>query len=109
MLLDGAHNTEAATALVDHLRFLPETHNLLFSCLEDKPVEKMAAILRPAVGKVALFQLEDERAMPLARLQEVFPEAAVGEDALRAIDLLEDPVVAAGSLRLVGELLRGGG
>ena len=106
VLLDGAHNAEGASALAAYLRGLPEIHNLVFSCLDDKPVEEMAVTLRPAVGDIAIFKLDDERAMPLERLRSAFPEAVSARDAAHAVGLLDDPVVAAGSLRLVGELLQ---
>ncbi len=105
ILLDGAHNLEGAEALAHHLCRLPDRYNLLFSCLDDKPVEAMARALRPAVGGVAVVELEDERAMPLERLAAAFPGARVCRDLDSVLDEIEDPLVAAGSLRLVGGLL----
>ncbi|MCD4750012.1 MAG: hypothetical protein K8R59_11625 [Thermoanaerobaculales bacterium] len=108
VLLDGAHNLEAAEALATHLRDLPGTYNLLFSCLEDKPVAAMARVLGPVVGEVAVFPLDDERAMPLERLSEAFPSSLCAQSPWEALALLRDPVVAAGSLRVVGMLLEEG-
>jgi len=105
ILVDGAHNLESAQALADHLERLPRRYNLLFSCLDDKPVEAMAGVLRAAVGEVAVVELEDERAMPRERLAAAFPGARVCRTIRDALDEIEDPVVAAGSLRLVGELM----
>ena len=105
VLVDCAHNLEAARALADHLAGLDSRYNLLFSCLSDKPVDAMAALLRPHVGKVAVCQLEDERAMPLERLIEAFPGAIAAGSPREGLDALRDPVVAAGSLRLAGALL----
>ena len=105
VLLDGAHNREAAAALARHLAATGRRWNLLFSCLEDKPVEEMAAALRPVTGSVALFPLPDDRAMPPDRLRAAFPGAREAADAVSALRTLEDPVVAAGSLRVVGALL----
>ena len=45
--------------------------------------------------------------MPLERLRAAFPEAEVAPSALDALQRLPDPVLAAGSLRLAGELLAG--
>jgi dihydrofolate synthase/folylpolyglutamate synthase len=105
VMLDCAHNLEAAVALAHHLGGLERRFNLLFSCLDDKPVEEMAAVLRPVVGRVAVCGLADERAMPVARMAAAFTDAEQGHDPAAALDLLPDPVLAAGSLRLVGALL----
>ncbi len=104
VLIDGAHNLEGVRALAEHLAGR-ERHNLMFSCLADKPLEAMAELLRPVVGSVVVCPLDDERAMPLARLVRAFPEAEAAADPLAALALLPDPVVAAGSLRLAGALL----
>jgi dihydrofolate synthase/folylpolyglutamate synthase len=105
LLVDCAHNLEAATALACHLEELDSRFNLLFSCLDDKPVEAMADVLRPHVGDVVVCPLDDERAMPLSRLAAAFPDAEVADDIQRALLRLDDPIVAAGSIRLVGALL----
>lgn len=105
LTLDGAHNLEGATALAEHLRSTREKPALLFSCLADKPLEAMAEALRSVVGPVAVCTLDDPRAMPLDRLVAAFPGCVVGRSALDALEKLPDPVLAAGSLRLVGELL----
>jgi len=103
--VDCAHNLESAEALAAHLASLEQPLNLLFSCLDDKPVEAMARVLAPRVGRVVVCQLDDERAMPLERLAAAFPGAEVAADPLSGLSRLDDPVLAAGSLRLVGALL----
>ncbi|MCU0233834.1 MAG: Mur ligase family protein [Thermoanaerobaculales bacterium] len=105
VLVDCAHNLEGAEALAAHLAGLDHRCNLLFSCLDDKPLEAMAAVLRPLVDRVAVCELADERAMPLARLQAAFPGARVAATPGAALALLPEPVLAAGSLRLAGALL----
>jgi dihydrofolate synthase/folylpolyglutamate synthase len=105
VLLDCAHNAEGAEALARYLAEAPILYHLLFSCLADKPVEAMAAALRPHVGNVVVFELDDERAMPIDRLRSAFPEAEVAPSALDALRRLPDPVIAAGSIRVPGELL----
>jgi dihydrofolate synthase/folylpolyglutamate synthase len=103
--LDCAHNLEAAEALAAHLGSLDQRYNLLFSCLDDKPVEAMARVLAPHVGDVVVCGLDDERAMSLERLAAAFPGAEIAADPRSALDRLDDPVLAAGSIRLVGALL----
>lgn len=105
ILVDGAHNLEGAEALAAHLSSRPERYNLLFSCLDDKDVGAMAGVLEPVVGTIAVCQLNDERAMPVDRIAAAFSTTLLASDPLAALDCLPDPVVAAGSLRLVGALL----
>jgi len=105
VLVDAAHNLEGAQALAAHLARQPQRRNLLFSCLDDKDVEAMARVLAPVVDDVAVCQLEDDRAMPVERVAAAFPGAAQAPDPMAALGCLTDPVVAAGSLRLVGALL----
>ena len=105
VLVDAAHNLEGVAALARHLEDLPEPPNLLFSCLDDKPLSAMAALLRPRVGTVAVFPLDDERAMPVETLARAFPGATVVADAMTGLSLLPDPVLGCGSIRVVGELL----
>jgi dihydrofolate synthase/folylpolyglutamate synthase len=104
VLVDGAHNPEGAKALAAELGKRPERYNLVFSCLDDKPVEEMARILEPVVGDIAVCPIEDLRAMSVERLAAAFPRALRAVDVAQALDLLSDPVVAAGSLRLAGRL-----
>jgi dihydrofolate synthase/folylpolyglutamate synthase len=107
VLVDCAHNLEAAVALACHLDGSNPRYNLLFSCLDDKPVEAMADVLSPRVGEIVLCQLDDERAMSLERLAAAFPSAVVAPDPWSGLDRLRDPVLATGSIRLAGELLAG--
>ena len=105
VLMDCAHNLEAARALAEHLNGIDCRYNLLFSCLEDKPVEAMAEVLRDCVGDVVVCALDDERAMPIERLAAAFAGAEVAENPLSGLERMNDPVLAAGSIRLVGALL----
>lgn len=105
ILVDGAHNREGAEALAAHLGTLSDRYNLLFSCLDDKPVDAMARALRTVVADVALVELIDDRAMPISRMSAAFPSAVRYDSVEAALRRLADPVAAAGSLRLVGQLM----
>jgi len=105
VLLDGAHNLEAAQALAAHLAGDPVRYSLLFSCLDDKPVKAMAGHLEPWVGQIAVCTLDDPRAMPIGRLAAAFQDAHATDSPVTALELLPEPILAAGSLRLVGALL----
>ncbi len=105
VLVDCAHNLEAALVLAEFLAGAEERYNLVFSCLDDKPVEEMAAVLRPQVASVTVCRLSDERAMDVDRMLAAFPGAAAAESPVAAVRAAPDPVLAAGSVRLAGELL----
>jgi len=105
VLVDCAHNLEAVRSLALHLDTLDHRHHLVFSCLDDKPVHEMAAELRSRVDKIVVCQLADERAMPVDELLAAFPGAKTAETPLECMALLDDPVLATGSTRLVGQLL----
>ena len=109
VLLDGAHNLEAVESLAGFLQEQTVRYNLVFACLDDKPVREMADILRPVVGQVAVCPLADPRSLSAEILREAFPGAIVGSCPEDALARLDDPVLAAGSLRLVGAVLGMGG
>lgn len=105
VLIDGAHNQEAMQALVTYLRHQPERYNLVFSCLKDKDVQGLASLLRPVVGSVAVCPLDDPHAMGMDALLQAFPGARACAAPVDALDCLDDPILATGSLRLVGALM----
>jgi len=109
LLVDGAHNREAVAALaaaLDRLGLSGRVH-LLFSCLADKPVEEMAALLRPRVLGVTVAPIDSPRATPMEALAAAFPGCTrapgVGA-ALRALPT-GTPTLVTGSLRLAGAVL----
>jgi dihydrofolate synthase/folylpolyglutamate synthase len=104
LLMDCAHNLEAVEALAGYLGGQNRRYNLLFSCLDDKPVEAMARTLEPRVEDIMVCPLDDARAMPVERIAAAFQSAAVAPDPRSAFESLSDPVLAAGSIRLVGAL-----
>jgi hypothetical protein len=65
----------------------------------------MAAVLKPCVAEIAVCPLADERAMPVEDLVAAFQGAKVADTPLGCLDQLGDPVLATGSIRLVGQLL----
>ena len=109
LLLDGAHNLEAMTALtaaLDSLGLSGEV-SLLFSCLADKPLVEMAALLRPRVAGVTVAPIESPRATPADALAAQFPGCRVAPSVADALAALPEgrPTLVTGSLRLVGEVL----
>ncbi|HLE60454.1 MAG TPA: Mur ligase family protein [Thermoanaerobaculaceae bacterium] len=111
LLLDGAHNHEAIAALacaLDDIGLSGKLH-LLFSCLDDKPLESMAALLRPRVVDVTVAPVRSPRARPLDDLAAAFPGCRRAPSVSAALlDLpAELPTLVTGSLRFVGEVLAG--
>lgn len=110
LLLDGAHNVEAVRALaaaLDELGLAGRV-DLLFSCLDDKPLAEMAALLRPLVRRVTVIELDSPRATAAAGLAAAFPGCAVAAGVTPALAGTPAGAVTlvTGSLRLVGEVLR---
>ena len=117
-ILDGAHNREAAEALAVAYRASPwgrRPATLIFGCLKDKDAVAMIRALRPLVRRVFLVPLPTPRSRSTGELRRLWKgiettEAAsaaeaAGEAARRARSD-GGPVPAAGSLYLVGEVMK---
>jgi dihydrofolate synthase/folylpolyglutamate synthase len=114
VVLDGAHNTEAMRTLlatwVDFLAsrgLIGARAHLLFAALTDKDISAMAALLRSHVGRVSFARLSSDRSADPADLARHFP--GIAAEVLESLaDFRPDdsrPVLATGSLFLVGEML----
>ncbi len=70
LILDVAHNREAAHHLAEYLRTLPPRRptTMVFAALGDKPVEDMTAELDPLADQWLLVPLDSERALSPAQL-----------------------------------------
>lgn len=118
LLLDGAHNPQAARALREYLQeFLPGRRiTLLTAMMRDKQPEACAEILAPYAAFVSATQVEDPRALPAKALAALYQARGVpAEDwpepgeALKKAREAAGPggvVVACGSLYLVGALMK---
>lgn len=115
LLLDGAHNPAGAAALAAALRDEPP-FVLVFGAMADKDVSAIGKMLFPLAQAVIVTQAPGERAAtPIEIVERVGPvgppvrrEAGVGR-ALAMAGRLAGPsglVVVAGSLYLVGDVLR---
>jgi dihydrofolate synthase/folylpolyglutamate synthase len=115
LLLDGAHNPAAARALAAHLKDGPP-FVLLFGVMADKDVEAMTRILFPLARTVILTRAPTDRAAAPEQIAGRAGAAARGAkaeaDPRRALALARrlapsgGQVVVAGSLYLVGEIMR---
>lgn len=112
VVLDGAHNPAAATALAAAIRELTGgAAVLVFGASADKDVAGVVQLLAPLAGRVVVTRAaRSPRAMHPAELAALVPGASVTDDpvsALRAAGELTQPgdtIVVAGSLFLVGEM-----
>ncbi|WP_337844401.1 folylpolyglutamate synthase/dihydrofolate synthase family protein [Thermus sp.] len=110
VVLDGAHNPEGAWAL----RAALQAHGLLPSALvlgfsRDKDHPALAEAFR-GLGPVVLTRYASPRSQDPKALLPLFPGAHVEDEPLKALEkalALAPRVVVAGSLYLVGEVLRG--
>ncbi|MDD2675858.1 MAG: bifunctional folylpolyglutamate synthase/dihydrofolate synthase [Methylacidiphilaceae bacterium] len=113
-ILDGAHNPQAAEALVQTwaARFGKQPYHLVFSVLTDKDFVTVADILSRQASQVSLVRLSTERGLAPTRLTGCFPHFPCqvfdswGE-ARRALAKDPGPILVTGSLFLVGEVLAG--
>jgi dihydrofolate synthase/folylpolyglutamate synthase len=109
LLIDGAHNREAVEALAAAMDSmgLSGNVNLLFSCLDDKPIAAMARLLRPRVVEVTVAPINSPRARPLDELAEAFPGSRRAASVAAALNEMpaDLPTLVTGSLRLAGEVL----
>lgn len=110
VILDCAHNEQAAEALATALRDQP-IDVLLFGALDDKPWRAMLAILGPLARERVycepIVDIAGRRAVPARALADLFPghASADPEEALRVILSRARPganVLVTGSIFLVG-------
>ncbi len=115
LLLDGAHNPAGAAALARHLSTLPPAV-LLFGALADKDVETVARTLFPLAEHVVVTRVASGRA---AAPEDIIQRAGDTGGTFECVENVEEAlaracaratpggrVVVAGSLYLVGEVLR---
>ena len=110
IVLDGAHNVDAAKALVnflDHHTQAPRA--LLFAMMSDKDIASVLKILGASFERIYLTRVNSRRAASTEELKKLCPSGIAVEDPSAAYrQALASPVatvVAAGSFYLVGEIL----
>ena len=115
LLLDGAHNPPGALALAAHLDAsgLSGRVDLLFGGMADKDLAAVFAPLAARARRVVLVAPDSPRAEPPESLRARVgrPELETAPSVAEGLARLEDadgdgPILVAGSLYLVGEVLR---
>lgn len=117
LVLDAAHNPEAAIALASSLDEVApgRPRVLVFAAMADKDWRAMLAALVPHFDRVFFAPLPMARAEAPSRFLEAAPSATVASDAREALDLAEQAasahgsIVVAGSIFLLGNLYRSAG
>ena len=110
ILLDVGHNPAGAWTLRAALAAESQpARNLIFGCLDDKPVEELAQILFPLFERILLVPVPSPRAASCSRLlaaaQSVGTPATLQPNLLTALQSLpaDQDAVITGSVYLVGE------
>lgn len=115
VIIDGAHNSEGVQALVSELNELRQGRKikLLFAAMADKEWELMLGALGTAVDEIVFTRVEMERSAEPEQLAEKLaagiPRRAIRDSrtALRTLlaeSHVNDVIVVAGSLYLIGEI-----
>ncbi len=71
LILDGAHNPDAAEVLVENWRncFGNEKAALIFGCMADKNIAEVLKVLEPIVESIHLTTIQSPRAVSVGQLQ----------------------------------------
>ncbi len=100
-LLDGAHNTAGAEALVAYLdEFVDKPITMIFGAMKEKDVSGIAEILWPRAERLILTRPSNSRAMTAEELLEFVPKNCKRENIVLT-NSVEEAVNAAGSAELV--------
>jgi dihydrofolate synthase/folylpolyglutamate synthase len=115
VLLDAAHNPAGAAALADYLTDIGSPPaSFVFGAMKDKDIRGMLQLLAPRAARFIFTQAHSHRAMPAADLASEAKRAGIeapimiAESPDAALDrALDDrsPVVVAGSIFLIGDLI----
>lgn len=111
IVLDGAHNADALSNLVQFLReHTREPRTLVFSIMKDKDITPVGELLEACFQDIYLTAVDSPRAASVEALQSLFPSGIPVGDPLSAyqqsLNSSAETIVVAGSFYLVGEILR---
>jgi dihydrofolate synthase/folylpolyglutamate synthase len=110
IILDGSHNVQSTTALVQFLKEKKKNHlTLIFGVLADKKFRAMITLLLPFIDKVILTEPVSTRALPVKKLTGLFKDKVVLErknleEAYQAAQEFKKEILITGSFYLVGEM-----
>ncbi len=102
VMVDGAHNGDAARALAAHLS--TDARHLVLGMLANKDADEIVALLRPEALSLTFVPVPGHASHDPVALAEKFDGRAAGTLA-EALAPLPSPILIAGSLYLAGEAL----
>ena len=116
MVIDGAHNPEAARALVQSWRevFGREKATLLLAILSDKNLRRICETLAPIASFVVLPNIRSQRSAPPEQLAKILATLApslphsITPSVAEAVSIARSnpsPILVTGSLHFAGEVL----
>jgi dihydrofolate synthase/folylpolyglutamate synthase len=117
VILDVAHNTEAAEVLADNLRQVKSSGRifLILAMLADKPVENFAKILAPCVQNIAVAGLHGPRGLSGEKLgqrlqhekiaTDIYPDVLTAFKSVQSQVTSEDLIVVTGSFLTVAAVM----
>lgn len=118
VLLDAAHNPDGARALAAYIRTSPFSGApLVFAALRDKDVDGILRALEPGTGPMLMTRASSSRAADpdelAARLRMIAPAHSAEvvpspSDAVDAAWRISNRIIVAGSIFLLGDLLKDG-
>ncbi|MGN0628810.1 MAG: bifunctional folylpolyglutamate synthase/dihydrofolate synthase [Oscillospiraceae bacterium] len=115
VILDGAHNPQAASALAENVKaFLPKKRTLLCGMMADKDCGAVMDIIAPLFKRIITVPVSNPRAISPEKLGAMASEhcanVTVGKNAVPALEAAlaslgeDEALVVAGSLYLASEL-----
>jgi dihydrofolate synthase/folylpolyglutamate synthase len=110
VVLDGAHNLDAAQALFDFLdQHTQAPRALVFAMMSDKDIASVLEILGPGFDRIYLPRVNSRRSASIEQLEQLCPSGVAVADPFdayqQALAFAASTVVVAGSFYLVGEIL----
>jgi len=115
LLLDAAHNPAGAAALASYLTAESQRRPLVFAAMRDKDIDGMFRILLPAIGAAVMTRASNPRSADPAVLADsartIAPALPIAiepsvTDALAAAWRMSPRIVVAGSIFLLGDVMR---
>ena len=111
IVLDGAHNADALSNLVEFLtQHTREPRSLVFSIMRDKDMTQVGQRLEACFENVYLTAMDSPRAAPIEALEQLLPSGIRAGGPLgayhQALDSSAETIVVAGSFHLIGEILK---
>ena len=113
ILIDGAHNAQALSALVEGIQRNPETayrsYHILYSCVDTRDPSDLLGYLDPLNATISLCPSSVDRSLSALQLSEVvgnypvFPSVEDGIKALVAQATNDDLIIVTGSLFAVAD------